>query len=49
MIDSFQSIVPGWPTRARSSGLGLFYARAGVAQKLGIAQQLFLLIFALAL
>src|ERR1700738_3414263 len=27
MIDSFQSIVPGWPTRARDSGLGLFLAR----------------------
>src|SRR5688500_16797420 len=28
MIDPFQSIVPGWPTRARDGGLGLFYAPA---------------------
>ena len=28
MIDSFQSIVTGWPTRARERGLGLFYAPA---------------------
>ena len=41
MIDSFKSIVTGWPTRARDSGLGLFLARREKASaKPGMTQGL---------